>query len=147
MKSRPGLSALLVACLIAELALVWVVGASAAQRIRPPDGLKCPRNNLTSFTGTVLFYHRRLGRNSFRGPRFFSVDLSLVKQTRLPKFVSLGEEAKLDFRANLFNAFNKLNLRQFGFAESGTVVEDNRFGRSGGALAGRVIEFQARLSF
>ena len=88
-----------------------------------------------------------LGRNSFRGPRFFSVDLSLVKQTRLPKFVSLGEEAKLDFRANLFNAFNKLNLRQFGFAESGTVVEDNRFGRSGGALAGRVIEFQARLSF
>jgi len=66
MKSRPGLSALLVACLIAELALVWVVGVSAAQRIRPPDGLKCPRNNLTSFTGTVLFYHRRLGRTDIR---------------------------------------------------------------------------------
>ncbi|MGH8247037.1 MAG: TonB-dependent receptor domain-containing protein [Gammaproteobacteria bacterium] len=88
-----------------------------------------------------------IGRNSFRGPGFFSVDLSLVKQTGLPTFLGLGEEAKLEFRANLFNAFNKLNLQQFGFASNGTIVEDNRFGRSGGGLAGRMIEFQARLSF
>jgi hypothetical protein len=88
-----------------------------------------------------------IGRNSFRGPHFYSIDLSLVKQTALPGYLRLGENAKFDFRANLFNAINKLNLQQFGFASEGTIVESNRFGRANGALSGRVIEFQARLSF
>ena len=36
------------------------------QRIRPPETLQCPRNNLTSFTGRVLFYHRNNNRISIR---------------------------------------------------------------------------------
>jgi hypothetical protein len=33
-----------------------------AQRIRPPDSIKCPRNDLTAFTGKVLYYKRLPGK-------------------------------------------------------------------------------------
>jgi hypothetical protein len=89
-----------------------------------------------------------IGRNSFRSPRYFSVDLSLAKQTGLPKSLRLREGASLDLRANLLNAFNKLNLDPFRFFSPGTFVENGLFfGRSARGLAGRVVELQVRLSF
>ena len=65
--------------LMASLALALALGAQAqAQRapqpqaerqgnarggrIRPPDGIKCPDNNVTSFTGRILAYSRTDGR-------------------------------------------------------------------------------------
>ncbi len=88
-----------------------------------------------------------IGRNVFRGPRYFSTDLSLVKQTRLSSF-HLGEAANLELRANLYNAFNKLNLSPFRFFSPGTFADNNTFfGRADTALAGRVVELQARFSF
>jgi hypothetical protein len=84
-----------------------------------------------------------IGRNSFRGPRYFSVDMTVGKKTGLPRF--LGEAASLDLRANFFNAFNNLNLEPFRFFAP--TIEDPNFGRSERGLAGRVIEFQARFSF
>jgi hypothetical protein len=62
-------------------------------------------------------------------------------------FLHLGERANVQFRANVFNLFNKLNLAPFGFGSGSTVVEDAHFGQATTALAGRVLEFQARLSF
>lgn len=85
-----------------------------------------------------------IGRNSFRGPRFSTIDFSLVKQTRFP---GLGEQTMLDLRFNFFNAFNLLNLSNFGFFDEGVDVRNPNFGRASRGLAGRVIEFQARLSF
>jgi len=87
-----------------------------------------------------------IGRNSFYGPRFSSMDLSFAKTTALP-WAHLGEKTNLELRANLFNAFNKLNLTPFGFASASTVVEDPHFGEATAALAGRVVEFQAKFSF
>jgi outer membrane receptor protein involved in Fe transport len=84
-----------------------------------------------------------IGRNSFRGPRYFSVDLTVGKKTGLPAF--MGEGSFLDLRANLFNAFNNLNLAPFRFFAAN--IEDPNFGRAERGLAGRVIELQARLSF
>lgn len=84
-------------------------------------------------------------RNSFRGPRFQTVDMSLAKSTSVPFF--RGENAKLDLRANFFNLFNKLNLIPFARNASNVSINDTHFGQASGALAGRVIEFQARLSF
>jgi outer membrane receptor protein involved in Fe transport len=84
-----------------------------------------------------------IGRNSFRGPRYFAVDLSLVKRTGMPSF--LGEGAFLEVKANFFNAFNNLNLAPFGFFAPN--VDSPDFGRAQNALAGRVVEFQARFSF
>ena len=84
-----------------------------------------------------------IGRNSFRGPRYFAVDLSLGKRTGLPSF--LGEGAFLEVKANFFNAFNNLNLAPFEFFHP--TVDNRDFGRAQSALAGRVVEFQARFNF
>ena len=84
-----------------------------------------------------------IGRNSFRGPRYFAVDLSLAKRTGMPSF--LGEGAFLEFKANFFNAFNNLNLAPFGFFSPN--IDNPDFGRARNALAGRVVELQARFSF
>ena len=46
-----------------------------------------------------------------------------------------------------FNVFNKLNLQPFSFGTDNTKIENTLFGRAPGALAGRVIEFQAKLTF
>lgn len=40
--------------------------ATGGQRLRPPRSLQCPRNNLTSFNGRVLFFHRDLDRTMIR---------------------------------------------------------------------------------
>ncbi|MGH9630378.1 MAG: TonB-dependent receptor domain-containing protein, partial [Bryobacteraceae bacterium] len=86
-----------------------------------------------------------IGRNSFRGPHYFSTDLSIAKQTRLP-FVS--ETAMLDLRANMFNVFNQLNLQPLTFGSDNARIEnDVFFGFAPGGMAGRVVEFQARFSF
>jgi len=84
-----------------------------------------------------------IGRNSFRGPRYFSVDMTVGKKTGLPGF--LGETASLDLRANFFNAFNNLNLAPFRFFAA--TIENPNFGRAERGQAGRVIELQARFSF
>lgn len=89
-----------------------------------------------------------IGRNSFPGPRFEQVDLSLAKQFGLPNTSWLGENANLEFRGNFFNAFNTLNLVPIpNFSSNDDLTNTSHFGRSPGGLAGRVIEFQARLSF
>jgi len=101
-----------------------------------------------------------IGRNSFRGPKYFSVDMSLVKHTRLGGF--LGESSDLELRANFFNVFNQLNLKTFEFGSDATtigtfdagpqgvpgVLSNNlRFGRATEGMAGRVVELQARFRF
>jgi hypothetical protein len=84
-----------------------------------------------------------IGRNTFRGPRYFSTDLAFGKRTGLPRF--MGEGAFLEIRANVFNAFNNLNLNPFRFFAP--LIEDPNFGRADKGLAGRVVELQGRLSF
>ena len=84
-----------------------------------------------------------IGRNSFRGPRYFAVDFSLAKRTGMPSF--MGEGAFLEVKANFFNAFNNLNLAPFEFFSP--TVDSLDFGRAQSALAGRVVELQARFSF
>ena len=101
---------------------------------------------------TFLLNPPGIGRNSFRGPRYFNVDLSLSKRFALPKAFRIGESTGLDLRVNLFNAFNNLNLTPFGFSTDSTRINngDNpnpSFGRATSGLAGRVIELQARFSF
>jgi outer membrane receptor protein involved in Fe transport len=90
-----------------------------------------------------------VGRNSFRGPNYRNVDLSVVKQTKLPSFLHLGEAANLEVRANFFNIFNLLNLPPFqtGGRSNTDFTNTGDFGRALSALAGRVTEFQFRFSF
>jgi outer membrane receptor protein involved in Fe transport len=84
-----------------------------------------------------------IGRNSFRGPRYFSLDLTAGKRTGLPAF--MGEGAFIEFRANVFNALNNLNLAPLRFFAP--TIENPDFGRSDRGQAGRVVELQGRISF
>jgi hypothetical protein len=87
-------------------------------------------------------------RNIFRGPGYTSLDMALGKNFALPRTTALGELAQLSVRANFFNAFNILNLAPFIPATAPTDIKNaNSFGHAPDGLAGRVIEFQARLSF
>ncbi|MGO4883549.1 MAG: hypothetical protein ACLP59_22435 [Bryobacteraceae bacterium] len=87
-----------------------------------------------------------IGRNSWRGPDFFSTDMSIGKSTSLAG-LHMGEGAKLDLRANFYNIFNKLNLQPMAFGSANTTIENQAFGLSPGGLSGRVVELLARISF
>ena len=108
--------------------------------------------NRVNGQATFLANPPGIGRNGFRGPRYFNVDLTLGKRFNLPKGFSLSETTGLDLRVNLFNAFNKLNLANFGFASDSTRINNGdqpntSFGRATSGLSGRVVELQARFSF
>jgi hypothetical protein len=83
-----------------------------------------------------------VGRNSFRGPRYFDVDATLSKSFGLPNLPLLGEGAKLEFRLNAYNLLNSLNLKDVD-----TTVTDAHFGQATNALGARTVEIQARFSF
>jgi Carboxypeptidase regulatory-like domain/TonB dependent receptor len=102
-----------------------------------------------------------VARNSFWGPRYSSVDMTLGKAFGLPRMPILGENAKIDIRANFYNIFNQTNFVPFNSSQqtigtlnvneltgTQTVTSPNgSFGQGLSALAGRVIELQARFSF
>ena len=65
--------------------------------------------NVPGGTGPNSGRFGTLGRNTFRGPAFHNVDLSLIKDTA----VGIGanpERVVLQFRAEVFNAFNIVNF-------------------------------------
>jgi hypothetical protein len=104
-----------------------------------------------------------VGRNSFRGPGYSSVDFTLSKSFGLPKAPVLGENAALEIRANFYNIFNQLNIQPFGAQSIGTIqiepdgtqvnptaangLASTTFAQGQNGLGGRVIEMQARFSF
>ncbi|HSZ21454.1 MAG TPA: carboxypeptidase regulatory-like domain-containing protein [Candidatus Acidoferrum sp.] len=59
---------------------------------------------LDPLTCTNLLGH--LGRNSIIGPGLFNVDMSFIKDNHISKF---GENFNIQFRAELFNIFNRAN--------------------------------------
>jgi hypothetical protein len=94
-------------------------------------------------------------RNSLNGPGYNDVDGSLSKAFGLPRIRGLGEGAKFEIRADVYNFFNKLNINDEsidtylgGAAPNGTVTNVNsHFGGAGSALGSRTIQLQARFSF
>jgi hypothetical protein len=83
-----------------------------------------------------------ISRNLFTGPGYFAVDATLSKSFGLPSFKVIGENAKIEFRANFYNLFNKLNL--FNVQNN---IFDPHFGEAQQALGSRTIELQGRFSF
>jgi hypothetical protein len=82
-----------------------------------------------------------IGRNSFRGPDYKSLDFSLGKAFRIT------ESTGIELRANAFNALNITNLLPFNFGAANTTINNPLFGRALGSTAGRVLELQARFHF
>jgi hypothetical protein len=95
-------------------------------------------------TGAV--YAPGIGRNSFRGPCYQDVDFSFAKEFG---YDVRDHHTLLRFQANMFNAFNILQLQPLtnGNANGGSNITNQFFGYSQAADNGRVIEFLARLQF
>jgi hypothetical protein len=95
----------------------------------------------TSWAKAALGMHGNAGRNSLRGPPFFQTDLSVFKNFKIT------EVTNLEFRAEGFNIFNRVNL---GLPD--TCVDCNPetagkiFSLAGGAQM-RQFQFGMRLSF
>ena len=79
-----------------------------------------------------------LGKNTFTGPAFRTVDLSLLKNFRLP----MSEDSRLQFRAEFFNLLNQVNLYLPNINLNGS-----SFGKSTQAFDAREIQFALKLLF
>ena len=86
-----------------------------------------------------------IGRNSFRGPKYRDVDLTVTKRFGLPSVFREG--ANFEVKANLFNVFNLLNVQSLGFNTDSTNITNPSFGKALGGLSGRVVEIQGRINF
>ncbi len=90
----------------------------------------------TAFAAPPAFGFGNSGRNILLGPAYQNWDLSLVKGTRFPN----GH--RLEFRLELFNAFNKVN-----FEDPETTWGTSSFGQIFGAKRAREIEIALKYSF
>ena len=82
-------------------------------------------------------------RNSFTGPSYQGINVSLTKGFKIPSERIIGDHASFEVRADAFNLFNFQELS--GTPQSS--ITNAAFGQNSGALAGRVIELQSRFSF
>ncbi|HXW06382.1 MAG TPA: TonB-dependent receptor [Vicinamibacterales bacterium] len=80
-----------------------------------------------------------LGRNTFRGPRYFNVDFALIRSITVPAF---GRNGVVQLRLETFNLFNTTNL-----LPPQSNLTSAAFGRSTDALPGRIVQLGARISF
>jgi hypothetical protein len=104
-----------------------VGGANYFTTILPPKGLYTPG----------------IGRNSFRGPCYTDVDMSLAKEFA---FGSGDHHNLFRIQANIYNVFNQLELQPLG-NNRGNNIADQYFGFAQGADAGRNIELLGRIQF
>ncbi|HKX32180.1 MAG TPA: carboxypeptidase regulatory-like domain-containing protein [Blastocatellia bacterium] len=93
--------------------------------------------NPAAFAAPAAFSFGNVGRNTIYGPGMKTLDLAMVREFRVT------EKAKLQVRAELFNALNHTNLgtpnRFVNTPQFGTITE--------AATPGRQIQFSARISF
>jgi hypothetical protein len=85
-----------------------------------------------------------IGRNSFPGPKYRDVDLNFAKSFGLPRIRVIGENARIEIKANFLNAFNLLNINPSSLS---TNVTNSNLSQASSALGSRIIDFQARFSF
>jgi hypothetical protein len=93
---------------------------------------------------TNFFSAPGLDRNSFPGPRYRNVDLTVSKAFGLPNMKVIGENAKIEIKANMLNIFNLLNIDPSSISNN---IENSDLGQASAALGSRTIDFQARFSF
>ncbi|MDQ3473219.1 MAG: TonB-dependent receptor, partial [Acidobacteriota bacterium] len=95
-----------------------------------------PRNSSTGLPVANSLGNGSLGRNTFRAPGFFNTNLSVSKNFRM------GEDRRLQFRADFLNAFNQ---DSYGIPVNNLNSAD--FGRNLNNFGNRVIVLGAKLSF
>ena len=92
--------------------------------------------NKAAFSGPAVGTFGTLGKDSFRGPRFFDWDMGVVKN------VPISERFHLEFRAEFFNIFNTVN-----FDNPNSNRSANGFGTITGAASPRIGQLALKLVF
>ncbi len=86
-----------------------------------------PRNQtgppLSAFATQPFGRPGNLGRNTFTGPTYYNTDLNLVKNTHF------GERINVQFRAEVYNVFNRIQFDQPG-TSGDTLASPGTFGQS-----------------
>jgi Carboxypeptidase regulatory-like domain/TonB dependent receptor len=110
-----------------------------------------PRNQtgppITAFALQPFGRPGNLGRNTFTGPRYYDTDLNLLKTT------SITERVSLQFRAEVYNIFNRIQFDVPGI-DSDTLASPGTFGQSlstitqpDGTTSARQIQLALKLIF
>jgi hypothetical protein len=101
----------------------------------------------TIFPKPVAGRDGTLGRNTFRGPQYATVDLSLARN------FTLRAEKQLQLRFEAFNAFNQVNLYlpnsdlSLALQADGTFSKTSPFGKSTQAFESRTLQASLRFVF
>ena len=100
--------------------------------------------------GVPLGHEGSLGRNTYRGPGFNQVDAGLAKNTSLPWFGK--EKANFNFRLDMYNAFNRVNLNNWdtNLADGGVDNSGNpvgNFGKALGTSQARTLQLSTKFVF
>ncbi len=101
----------------------------------------------TAYSGTnygTALPQTGIRRNSFTGPGYRDVDMTLAKSFGLPNMPVLGENAKFEFRMDVYNLFNNLNFNPTSISNN---IANSNFGEATSALGARVVTLGARFSF
>ena len=94
------------------------------------------------FTSPCLGCDSSLGRNTFTGPNFFNMDMSLFKNFKVT------ERVGLQFRAESFNLLNDVNFKLPGANFAGNNrINAGAFGAASGAFDPRQLQFGLKISF
>ncbi len=110
-----------------------------------------PRNQtgppITAFALQPFGRPGNLGRNTFTSPRYYNTNLSLMKNT------AVTERINLQFRAEVYNVFNRIQFDQLGTAGD-TLASPGTFGQSlstivepDGTTSARQIQLALKLIF
>jgi hypothetical protein len=117
----------------------------------PSIPANAPRNQfgppITAFAIQPFGRPGNLGRNSFTGPEYFDTNVSLLKNTRIT------ERINLQFRAETYNVFNRIQFDNPGTAGN-TLASPGTFGQSlstltqpDGTTSARQIQLALKLIF
>jgi outer membrane receptor protein involved in Fe transport len=101
--------------------------------------------------GVPLGHEGNIGRNTVRGPGFAQTDAALAKDTHLPWFFK--ESATLQFRVDMYNAFNRVNLQGWdtnladGGVDATTGLPFGNFGKATGVAQARTLQLSTKVTF
>jgi outer membrane receptor protein involved in Fe transport len=100
---------------------------SVSRKVENYDGVYFfdPNTYFTKFAYPGMADYGNAGRNTFRGPRFFNVDASLVKT------FALTERKKMLFRAEAYNLLNNVNFANPSFS----LTNASSFGKISGVVS------------
>jgi hypothetical protein len=94
--------------------------------------------NTDDFVANATGTYRNIGKNSLRGPRLFTTDLTLMKAGKA------GERIRYEFRAEFYNVFNNVN---FGLPDAFFPDGPGVFGAITSANDPRILQMALKLSF